>query len=71
MPSDGGLDAIACLRQGSIGALGAIPGTMCAHPMDVLKIRYVITIFFFFNLVITQCLNLLFLFLSMHLFLLY
>ena len=71
MPSDGGLDAIACLRQGSIGALGAIPGTMCAHPMDVLKIRYVITIFFFFDLVITQCLNLLFLFLSMHLFLLY
>ena len=37
----GGLDAIKCLRQGSIGALGAIPGTMCAHPMDVLKIRCV------------------------------
>ena len=37
--TEGGLDAIACLRQGSIGALGAIPGTMCAHPMDVLKIR--------------------------------
>jgi hypothetical protein len=38
--STGGLDSIACLRQGCIGALGAIPGTMCAHPMDVLKIRW-------------------------------
>jgi hypothetical protein len=33
------MDVQACLKQGAIGALGAIPGTMLAHPFDVLKIR--------------------------------
>eukprot|EP00658_Telonema_sp_P-2_P024658 TRINITY_DN19916_c0_g1_i2.p1 TRINITY_DN19916_c0_g1~~TRINITY_DN19916_c0_g1_i2.p1 ORF type:complete len:157 (+),score=37.79 TRINITY_DN19916_c0_g1_i2:226-696(+) len=37
------LDVGACLRQGAIGALGAIPGTFCAHPCDVIKIRMQIT----------------------------
>lgn len=34
---------VACLaaplQQGAIGALGSVPGTVCAHPLDVLKIR--------------------------------
>ena len=25
---------------GAIGALGSVPGTVCAHPLDVLKIRH-------------------------------
>ena len=33
------IDVTKCLRMGAIGALGAIPGTMCAHPCDVVKIR--------------------------------
>ena len=37
--SAGGIDVVACLRMGATGALGAVPGTVCAHPFDVLKIR--------------------------------
>ena len=33
------IDVIACLRMGAIGGLGAIPGTLCAHPCDVVKIN--------------------------------
>ena len=33
------VDYVACLRMGLTGALGAIPGTLCAHPLDVFKIR--------------------------------
>ena len=32
------MDVEACLRMGLTGALGALPGTCAAHPMDVLKI---------------------------------
>jgi len=28
-----------CLEKGAIGSLGAIPGTLCAHPLDLIKIR--------------------------------
>merc|ERR1711907_450566 len=37
------LDVRELLRQGAIGALGAIPGTICAHPCDVIKIKMQIT----------------------------
>jgi hypothetical protein len=33
------VDYDACLRRGAIGALGAIPGTVAAHPFDVVKMR--------------------------------
>lgn len=33
------LDAQQCVQQGLIGALGSIPGTVCAHPLDLTKIR--------------------------------
>ena len=33
------MDAHECLRRGAIGAVGAVPGTVLAHPFDVLKIR--------------------------------
>jgi len=33
------LSVWAMLRQGCVGGLGAIPGTLCAHPCDVIKIR--------------------------------
>lgn len=33
------MDAQECLRRGAIGAIGAVPGTVLAHPFDVLKIR--------------------------------
>ena len=33
------LDAQECLRRGAIGAAGAIPGTIAAHPFDVIKMR--------------------------------
>ncbi|OLP85220.1 Mitochondrial carnitine carrier [Symbiodinium microadriaticum] len=33
------IDARASLKAGAIGALGSVPGTVCAHPLDVLKIR--------------------------------
>ena len=37
------LDAKACLEKGAIGAVGAIPGTLAAHPLDVLKMRMQVT----------------------------
>lgn len=33
------VDVTECLRRGAIGALGAIPGTLAAHPIDLVKIR--------------------------------
>jgi hypothetical protein len=33
------MDVQECLRRGAIGAVGAVPGTVLAHPFDVLKIR--------------------------------
>ena len=33
------MDPAECLRRGAIGAVGAVPGTLAAHPFDVLKIR--------------------------------
>ena len=33
------IDVAECLRRGAIGALGAIPGTLAAHPIDLVKIR--------------------------------
>lgn len=33
------MDTQECLRRGAIGAVGAVPGTVLAHPFDVLKIR--------------------------------
>jgi|EP00945_MAST-04E_sp_MAST-4E-sp1_P004623 hypothetical protein len=33
------IDVLACLRMGATGALGAVPGTLCAHPCDVVKIK--------------------------------
>lgn len=38
-PTDAPIDVAACLRMGLTGALGAVPGTLAAHPFDVLKIR--------------------------------
>ena len=37
------LDAKACLEKGAIGAVGAVPGTLAAHPLDVLKMRMQVT----------------------------
>lgn len=34
-----GIDVAACLHQGAIGTIGSVPGTICAHPLDVLKIH--------------------------------
>ena len=33
------IDVAECLRRGAIGALSAIPGTLAAHPIDLVKIR--------------------------------
>ena len=33
------MDVQSCLKQGAVGAAGAVPGTVLAHPFDVLKIR--------------------------------
>ena len=33
------IDVGECVRRGAVGALGVIPGTIAAHPFDVLKIR--------------------------------
>lgn len=33
------VDVTECLHRGAIGALGAIPGTLAAHPIDLIKIR--------------------------------
>ena len=37
------LDTDECLRKGAIGAVGAIPGTLAAHPFDLLKMRQQVT----------------------------
>ena len=34
-----GIDAYECLRRGAIGAVGAVPGTLAAHPCDVIKMK--------------------------------
>ena len=31
------IDVQECVRKGCVGAAGAIPGTIAAHPMDVVK----------------------------------
>ena len=31
------IDAAECARRGAIGAVGAVPGTLAAHPFDVIK----------------------------------
>ena len=33
------IDIAECLRRGAIGVVGAIPGTLAAHPCDVVKMR--------------------------------
>ena len=33
------IDVLECLRRGAVGACGAIPGTLAAHPFDVIKMR--------------------------------
>ena len=33
------LDAGESLRRGAIGAFGALPGTLAAHPVDVIKMK--------------------------------
>lgn len=33
------MDIRECLQRGAIGAIGAVPGTVLAHPFDMLKIR--------------------------------
>lgn len=33
------IDVAECLRRGAVGAVGAVPGTLAAHPCDVIKIR--------------------------------
>ena len=33
------IDLAECGRRGAIGAVGAIPGTLAAHPFDVVKMR--------------------------------
>ena len=33
------IDLPECLRRGAIGAFGAIPGTLAAHPFDVIKMN--------------------------------
>ena len=38
-----GIDTDECLRRGCIGAFGAMPGTIAAHPCDVIKMRMQVT----------------------------
>lgn len=38
-----GIDRAECLRRGAVGALGAIPGTLAAHPFDIVKMRQQVT----------------------------
>ena len=33
------IDIAECLRRGAVGAAGAVPGTLAAHPFDVVKMR--------------------------------
>jgi len=35
----GSVDVASCLAMGFIGGIGAVPGTICAYPLDVLKVR--------------------------------
>ncbi|GAB5371640.1 hypothetical protein AAMO2058_001597400 [Amorphochlora amoebiformis] len=35
----GAIDLRECVKKGVVGALGVIPGTIAAHPFDVIKIR--------------------------------
>ena len=37
------VDVAECLRRGAVGAVGAIPGTLAAHPMDVVKMNLQVT----------------------------
>ena len=37
--SGASMDASECLRRGAVGALGAAPGTLAAHPFDLLKMN--------------------------------
>mmetsp|Transcript_74033 Transcript_74033/g.197378 ORF Transcript_74033/g.197378 Transcript_74033/m.197378 type:complete len:272 (-) Transcript_74033:183-998(-) len=39
MASQPSINLADCAYAGLTGAVGAIPGTLCAHPLDVLKIR--------------------------------
>ena len=34
-----GIDVYECLRRGAVGAVGAVPGTLAAHPCDVIKMK--------------------------------
>ena len=43
MPLVYGIDTDQCLRRGCVGAFGAIPGTIAAHPCDVVKMRMQVT----------------------------
>jgi len=36
---DATIDVAECMRRGAVGAVGAVPGTLAAHPADVVKIR--------------------------------
>ena len=38
-PDDATIDSNECLRRGAIGALGSVPGTVAAHPLDLIKVR--------------------------------
>lgn len=37
------VEYVTCLREGAIGGVGAIPGTLCAHFCDVIKMRQQLT----------------------------
>ena len=37
------MDVEECLRRGAVGAAGAVPGTLAAHPFDLLKMRQQVT----------------------------
>ena len=37
------MDPEECLRRGAIGSVGAVPGTLAAHPLDLIKMRQQVT----------------------------
>ena len=37
------LNSDECLRRGAVGALGAVPGTIAAHPCDLVKLNQQVT----------------------------
>jgi hypothetical protein len=39
MSVTGEIDVMQCLKDGVIGSIGAIPGTIASHPFDAIKIR--------------------------------